>query len=86
MARNQDPVTEEESETLREEMDAEREEVRETLAEDVGGEPEDYAVEKYLGDRAGEPVADGGGYGTTRTPPSVMSPYSALRSRGCPAR
>jgi hypothetical protein len=60
MARNQEPVSEEEIEALREEMDEQREEIREGLAEDLGGEPEDYDAEEYLNDRAGEPVADGG--------------------------
>lgn len=60
MARNQEPVSEEEIEALREEMDEQREEIREALAEDLGGEPEDYDAEEYLNDRAGEPVADGG--------------------------
>lgn len=60
MARNQEPVSEEEIEALREEMDAQREDIRETLAEDLGGNPEDYDAEVYLNDRAGEPVADGG--------------------------
>lgn len=61
MARDQEPVTEEEIEALREEMAAQREDVREALAEDLGGAPEDYDAGKYLRDRAGEPVADGGG-------------------------
>ena len=60
MARNQEPVSEEEIEALREEMDEQREEIREALAEDLGGEPEDYDAKEYLNDRAGEPVADGG--------------------------
>jgi len=60
MARNQAPVSEEEIEALREEMDEQREVIREALAEDLGGEPEDYDAEEYLNDRAGEPVADGG--------------------------
>ena len=60
MARDQEPVTEEEIQALQEEMDDQREEIREALAEDLGGEPEDYDAEKYLRDRAGEPVADGG--------------------------
>jgi len=60
MAPNQDPVSDEELEELAEEMDTQREEVREALAEDLGGEPEDYDAGKYLSDRAGEPVADGG--------------------------
>jgi hypothetical protein len=60
MARDQEPVSEEEIEALREEMDEQREDIREALAEDLGGEPEDYDAEEYLNDRAGEPVADGG--------------------------
>jgi ClpP class serine protease len=60
MARDQEPVTEEEIQALQEEMDDQREEIREALAEDLGGEPEDYDAEKYLSDRAGETVADGG--------------------------
>jgi hypothetical protein len=59
MARNQEPVSEDEIEALREEMDEQREDIREALAEDLGGEPEDYDAEEYLNDRAGEPVADG---------------------------
>jgi len=60
MARNQEPVSDEELAALREEMETQREEVREALAEDLGGKPEDYDAEGYLNDRAGEPVADGG--------------------------
>jgi len=60
MARDQEPVSEEEIQALQEEMDGQREEIREALADDLGGEPEDYDAEKYLSDRAGEPVADGG--------------------------
>ena len=54
MVRNQEPVSEEEIEALREEMDEQREDIREALAEDLGGEPEDYDAEAYLNDRAGE--------------------------------
>jgi hypothetical protein len=61
MARDQEPVSEEEIQTLQEEMDDQREEIREALAEDLGWEPEDYDAGKYLSDRAGDPVADGGG-------------------------
>jgi hypothetical protein len=60
MARDQEPVSEEELRAFQEEMDDQREEIREALAEDLGWEPEDYDAEKYLSDRAGEPVADGG--------------------------
>jgi len=60
MARGQEPVSEDEIEALREEMDAQREDIREALAEDLGGDPEGYDAGKYLNDRAGEPVADGG--------------------------
>ena len=60
MARNQEPVSEEEIETLREEMEEQRETIREALADDLGGEPEDYDAEAYFNDLSGEPVADGG--------------------------
>ena len=60
MARNQERVSEEEIEALREEMDEQREYIREALAENLGGGPEDYDAEGYLEDRVGEPVADGG--------------------------
>jgi hypothetical protein len=60
MARDQEPVSEEEIRTLREEMNGQREEIREALAADLGGEPEDYDAGKYLSDRAGESVAEGG--------------------------
>ncbi|PSP38402.1 hypothetical protein BRC71_06980 [Halobacteriales archaeon QH_7_65_31] len=60
MARNQEPVSEEEIEALCEEMDEQRGKIREALAEDLSGESEDYDAEEYLNDRAGEPVADGG--------------------------
>jgi len=60
MARNQEPVSEDEIEALREEMNEQREDIREALAEDLGREPEDYDAEKYLNDHAGEPVTDGG--------------------------
>lgn len=60
MARNKEPVNDEEVKALRKEMSEQREEIREALAEDLGGEPEDYDAERYLNDRAGEPVADGG--------------------------
>ena len=59
MARNQEPVSEEDIDALREEMDEQREDIREALAEDLGGEPEDYDAQEYLNDRAGESVADG---------------------------
>jgi len=58
MARNQGPVSEEEIQALRVEMDEQRQEIREALAKNLGGEPEDYDAEEYLKDRAGEPVAD----------------------------
>jgi hypothetical protein len=60
MARDQEPVSEDEIESLREEMEEQREEIRKALAEDLGGEPEDYDAEEYLNNRTGEPVADGG--------------------------
>ena len=60
MARNREPVSEDDIEAPREEMDEQREDIREALAEDLGGEPEDYDAEEHLNDRTGEPVADGG--------------------------
>ena len=60
MARNRQPVSEDEIEALREEMADQREDIREALAEDLGGDPEDYDAAAYLSDRAGEPVTDGG--------------------------
>jgi hypothetical protein len=60
MARDQEPVSEDEIESLREEMLVQREEVREALAADLGGEPEEYDAAKYLSDHLGEPVTDGG--------------------------
>jgi hypothetical protein len=59
MARDREPVSEEELEALRKEMSDQREAIREALATDLGGTPEDYDAEVYLNDRAGEPVADG---------------------------
>lgn len=53
MARDTQPMTDEEIAELREEMDEQREDIRAALAEDLGGDPEDY--------RADQPVADGGG-------------------------
>lgn len=57
MARDQDPVSEEELAALQEEMAEQREQVREDLAEDRGGDPEDYNADTYHID---EPVTDGG--------------------------
>ena len=46
MARDIEPVSEEEIEALREEMAKQREQLHEALAEDLGGEPEDYRVDR----------------------------------------
>jgi len=62
MARDQEPVTEDELEALREEMNDQRDEIREALADDLGGEPSDYDAEEYLSDQTAEPVADGRGH------------------------
>lgn len=53
MARNQQPVTEEELEEATEELEELREEIREDLAADLGGDPEDY-------DATRRPAADSG--------------------------
>ena len=52
MARDQEPMTDEEIEALRDDIQALRERVREDLASDFGGDPADYRAEK--------PIADGG--------------------------
>lgn len=46
-------MTDEEFAELREQMDEQAAEMREALAEDLGGDPEDYRVDR-------RPVADGG--------------------------
>jgi hypothetical protein len=51
MARDQEPMTDEEIEEFEEAMDEQAEELREALAEDLGGDPEDYQK---------RPVADDG--------------------------
>ena len=51
MARDTEPMTDEELEAFEQAMDEQAEELRETLAEDFGGDPEDYRK---------RPVADGG--------------------------
>lgn len=64
MARDQEPVTDDDIEALQEEMAEQQAEIREALAEDLGGEPEDYSAERYFqrldSDDAGEAVTDGG--------------------------
>ena len=51
MAGDQKPMTDEELEELRDEMEKQGEELREALAEDLGGDPDEYRT---------RPVADGG--------------------------
>lgn len=60
MARDQEPVSDEEIEALRQVMAEQRETIREALAEDLGGDPEEYAAGKVLGDSTSEPATDGG--------------------------
>jgi len=57
MARDQEPVSDDELEAAKQRLDALREQVREDLAGDLGGDPEDYNADTYHVD---EPVADGG--------------------------
>ena len=57
MARDQEPVSEEELAALQKEMAEQREQIREDLAVDLGGDSEDYNADIYHVD---EPVADGG--------------------------
>jgi hypothetical protein len=42
MARNQDPVTDEEFDELRKEIDEQRDQLHEDLAENLGGDSDDY--------------------------------------------
>ena len=51
MARDQEPMTDDELAEFKQAMDEQAEQLREDLAEDLGGEPEDYRR---------HPVADGG--------------------------
>jgi len=53
MARDQDPMTDDEFARARERLEELRERVRQDLAEDLGGDPEDYDATK-------RPVPDGG--------------------------
>ena len=51
MSRDQtQPVTDEEIEALREDIEEVRREVREDLAADFGGDPEDYRADKLISD------------------------------------
>ena len=51
MSRDQtQPVTDEEIEALREDIEEVRREVREDLAADFGGDPEDYRADKPISD------------------------------------
>lgn len=52
MARDHQPLTDDEIAELREKMDAQRADIRAALAEDLGGEPDEY--------RADRTVTDGG--------------------------
>lgn len=64
MARNPEPMTPEEFETLQEEMEEQSQELREALAEDLGGDPADYrpgaALDEISSSEDGEAVPDGG--------------------------
>ena len=53
MARDQDPMTDEELAEAKESLEELREQVREDLAKDLGGDPEDY-------DATRQPVPGGG--------------------------
>lgn len=54
MARDQEPMTDEELADAKESLEQLREQVRKDLAEDLGGDPEDYDATRH-------PVPDGGG-------------------------
>ena len=51
MARNQEPITDEQLAEFKEKMEESSEEIREELAADLGGEPDDHCD---------QPVADDG--------------------------
>lgn len=57
MARDQEPVRDDELEAAKQRLDALREQVRKDLAADLGGDPEDYNANTY---HVGGPVADSG--------------------------
>lgn len=50
MARNHKPITDDEIEVLREKMAKQRSDIREALAEDLGGNPEDFCVDRAVTD------------------------------------
>jgi len=52
MARDR-PVTDDDVEALREDIDEQRDEIRQLLADELGGDPDDYRADA-------KPVADGG--------------------------
>ena len=64
MARDQEPVTDEQLEEASERIQDQREDVREDLAAELGGNPDDYRADEYQpeeGDESsGEVVPDGG--------------------------
>ena len=57
MARDQEPVSEEELKAAKQRLNELREQVREDLVADLGGDPEDYNADTYHLD---ESVADSG--------------------------
>jgi len=48
MARDPEPVTDDEIEAAREEMDEQREDIREYLADELGGDPSDYDSREHF--------------------------------------
>jgi len=54
MARDEQPMTDEELEDSKDEIHDLFAEVREDLAEDLGGEPEDYRADRTAADGSGE--------------------------------
>ena len=54
MARDQEPLSEEELAAFGEDMQRQAREIREALAEDLGGEPEDYRVDRITATDGGE--------------------------------
>jgi hypothetical protein len=50
MARNQGPVTDDEIERAKEEIEDLRGEVRQVLADELGGDPDDYRADRVAAD------------------------------------
>jgi len=54
MASIDEPMTDDEIEALRREMEAQRVEIREHLAAELGGQPDDYSADRYFRERTAD--------------------------------